>query len=113
MPLIKCPDCGRQVSSLADVCPNCGYPFAKLREEAARKEESRKRAEFLANPPKPRCEACQYYSKILEWDSCREDYVDAGYGCRKHESSSGAYMNGTPTSPYSSCSDYVWDEYTK
>lgn len=27
MALIKCPDCGREVSSFADKCINCGYPI--------------------------------------------------------------------------------------
>lgn len=28
MPLIKCPDCGKEVSDKAPVCPNCGRPIA-------------------------------------------------------------------------------------
>ena len=28
MPLIKCPDCGNEVSSFAAACPRCGYPIA-------------------------------------------------------------------------------------
>ena len=32
MSLINCPDCGKQVSSSATACPNCGFPVAeKLR----------------------------------------------------------------------------------
>ena len=27
MALIKCPECGRQVSNQASACPNCGYPI--------------------------------------------------------------------------------------
>lgn len=27
MPLIKCPDCGRDVSDVAPSCPQCGRPF--------------------------------------------------------------------------------------
>jgi len=27
MPLIRCPDCERQVSTLAESCPNCGRPM--------------------------------------------------------------------------------------
>lgn len=26
MPLIKCPACGREISSEADACPQCGHP---------------------------------------------------------------------------------------
>jgi membrane protein YdbS with pleckstrin-like domain len=29
MALIQCPDCKRQVSSEAKVCPSCGYPIAE------------------------------------------------------------------------------------
>ena len=28
MPLITCPDCGREVSTVAPACPQCGRPFA-------------------------------------------------------------------------------------
>lgn len=28
MSLIKCPDCGKEVSDKAPVCPNCGRPIA-------------------------------------------------------------------------------------
>lgn len=27
MALIKCPECGKQVSDKAKFCPSCGYPF--------------------------------------------------------------------------------------
>ena len=27
MALIKCPECGRQVSEYAENCPNCGCPM--------------------------------------------------------------------------------------
>lgn len=27
MPLIKCPECGRDISDRAKSCPNCGYPI--------------------------------------------------------------------------------------
>lgn len=29
MPLMKCPECGHNVSSSADSCPECGYPIQK------------------------------------------------------------------------------------
>lgn len=31
MALIKCPDCGKEVSEHAITCPNCGYPIAKYK----------------------------------------------------------------------------------
>lgn len=30
MALIKCPECGTEVSSLADKCPKCAYPINKI-----------------------------------------------------------------------------------
>ena len=35
MPLIKCPDCGREVSTAAKACPNCGFPVAEQSAPAA------------------------------------------------------------------------------
>lgn len=29
MALIKCPECGKEVSDQADSCPNCGFPIKK------------------------------------------------------------------------------------
>lgn len=29
MAMIECPECGRRVSSMAKVCPDCGYPIAE------------------------------------------------------------------------------------
>lgn len=31
MALIKCPECGREVSSSAQNCPQCGFPLSSLR----------------------------------------------------------------------------------
>ena len=31
MALIKCPECGRDVSSSAKSCPQCGYPISEMR----------------------------------------------------------------------------------
>ena len=30
MPLINCTECGKQVSTEAKACPNCGHPVAKM-----------------------------------------------------------------------------------
>lgn len=38
MALINCPECSRQISDAADICPNCGYPIAKITEDARRRE---------------------------------------------------------------------------
>ena len=33
MALIKCPECGKEVSDKAKACPNCGYPIASTQDE--------------------------------------------------------------------------------
>ena len=33
MALIKCPECGREVSDRAGVCPNCAFPLSSLRKD--------------------------------------------------------------------------------
>ena len=32
MSLIKCPDCGKEISSYVENCPHCGYPLKKKKE---------------------------------------------------------------------------------
>ena len=29
MAVIRCPDCKREMSDTASMCPNCGYPYAQ------------------------------------------------------------------------------------
>lgn len=33
MALIKCPECGKEISDKAQSCPNCGYPIPKQENE--------------------------------------------------------------------------------
>lgn len=33
MALIKCPECGKEISDKANSCPNCGYPIESLSSE--------------------------------------------------------------------------------
>lgn len=33
MSLIKCPECGKEISDKAESCPNCGYPISKIKFE--------------------------------------------------------------------------------
>ena len=30
MPLVNCPECGKQISDSAAACPHCGYPLSSL-----------------------------------------------------------------------------------
>ncbi len=34
MALVKCPECGKSVSNLAEYCPECGYPINKTKGKA-------------------------------------------------------------------------------
>ena len=36
MALIKCPECGRDISDAAAACPNCGFPLDRLKTEGVR-----------------------------------------------------------------------------
>ncbi len=36
MALIKCPECGKEISDQAEVCIHCGYPIKKNQEEPGR-----------------------------------------------------------------------------
>lgn len=40
MSMIKCPECGKEVSDKADECPNCGNPIS---EKSAPKHKSKKK----------------------------------------------------------------------
>ena len=49
MALIKCPECGKEISDMADSCPNCGFNIKKyiesLKAEEKQKELEKKRDE--------------------------------------------------------------------
>lgn len=38
MAMIKCPECGREIDELSELCPECGYPIKKERLKAFEKE---------------------------------------------------------------------------
>ena len=53
MALIKCPECGKDISDKAEACPNCAYPIAKLNKNntVAQKESHNTDAEkHIGNP---------------------------------------------------------------
>lgn len=67
MALIKCPECGREVSSVAKNCPFCGYPVAQSRSNEVR----------ISIDPYPNGGSCSF--KIQEYGG-RElaEYVRSG-----------------------------------
>lgn len=48
MPLIECPDCGKQISDAAPACPSCGRPMVTDRPAPTRRPP---RAERPRRPP--------------------------------------------------------------
>lgn len=42
MSLIKCPDCGREISSYADKCIYCGCPMTIIKKTINKKAEKKK-----------------------------------------------------------------------
>ena len=51
MSMIECPECGKEVSDNAVMCPNCGYGvkehFSKIESEEVRKQNEEKRKEVI------------------------------------------------------------------
>ncbi len=43
MSLIKCPECGKEVSDKSRICVNCGYPIEDYMMEIAEREEEKKK----------------------------------------------------------------------
>lgn len=48
MAIIKCPECGHDVSSMAAACPNCGYPISSMNLKAPEQPEHAKLMEEQA-----------------------------------------------------------------
>lgn len=42
MALIKCPECGKEISDKAKACIHCGYPLAELKDAVSKEDEKRK-----------------------------------------------------------------------
>lgn len=79
MAMVKCPECGRDISSKADKCLNCGYSvmehFEKLENEQKEREEYNRRIERVKLPPKHRavwyiyCESMGFIVLLAIWAS--------------------------------------------
>lgn len=53
MALIKCPECGKEISDKADVCIGCGFPINKYTKSEEEKLE-----------PYTKCPNCDYHNEI-------------------------------------------------
>ncbi len=69
MPLITCEECGKEISSRADSCPNCGcpseYAFESHQKEQEEKERKRKEEEQIQEAEEQ--ESKEWERKEKEW----------------------------------------------
>lgn len=68
MALIKCPECGKEISDKAEACPNCGCPIEKMEKtlienDEDRTSESKDVMEFSENDKVPTKEERKMFSK--------------------------------------------------
>src|SRR5262245_15955278 len=74
MPLIECPACGRQISTEAEACPQCGHPNrASAREPAT----TGPKCYACSNLATTRCQSCGALSCAVHLQSI---YVSHGRG---------------------------------
>lgn len=65
MSLIKCPECGREISDKAVNCPGCGYPLELLKEERIKKNIEKINPLFLARKyPEQKNDAITEYMSL-------------------------------------------------
>jgi hypothetical protein len=74
MPLIPCPECGRQISTAAEACPQCGHPNRPV---APVRTESGPQCYACDTPATTRCQSCGALSCALHLQSI---YVSHGQG---------------------------------
>ena len=85
MPLIPCPECGRQVSTAGDACPGCGHPNRPVPRETAGRE-----CYDCPAAATTRCQACGALNCAVH---LRSIYIPYGRG--------GAYELRCPARPAS------------
>lgn len=52
MALIKCPECGKEISDQAQSCPNCGYPINNAQQPPVADFQTSDTATTASPPPK-------------------------------------------------------------
>lgn len=72
MPLVNCPECGRQVSTAAEACPQCGHP---MRNRAAAPAPAGPACYACSAAATTRCQSCGAMSCAPHLDSI---YVSHG-----------------------------------
>ena len=81
MALINCPECNREVSDKADICPNCGFGVAKYTERQNKiskiQEEAEKEAYLYVKKKKREEKEKEEREKRAEEDRKRSIYNEA------------------------------------
>ncbi len=72
MPLMSCPACGRQISTEAEACPQCGHP-----NRLVEREPTGPTCYACSAPATTRCQSCGKLSCALHLQSV---YVSHGHG---------------------------------
>jgi hypothetical protein len=76
MPLIPCPECGREISTAAEACPQCGHPNRPAPREPE-SEPAGPQCYACTAPATTRCQSCGALSCALHLESI---YVSHGRG---------------------------------
>jgi len=121
MSLLKCPECGHEVSSFADKCPNCGCPIAVIKNDLKAKEQTKQQqAEKEQHQKQDR--ALQNFLEIAENKSSLKDYsilknqIDNGLTLdwpsaaeeESHYYEYAIYSTERPSVLYSGIIDAIW-----
>lgn len=77
MPLIPCPECGRQISTAAEACPQCGHPNRTAPKTEADWEPTGPRCYACSAAATTRCQRCGALSCAVHLNSI---YVSHGQG---------------------------------
>lgn len=73
MALIKCPECGREISDKAKMCIHCGYPLDKLGKEASQNDNDPD-----VDYPLENCPVCDTYTWKYNGKTFNQNYASNG-----------------------------------
>ena len=85
MSLVKCPECGREISDKATACPHCGFPIAVNKSNAVSKPEIPPKSDSPKtdeeSAPSVSTPKIQFgkIAKHLVFDNCNEDIIKKAF----------------------------------
>ena len=65
MAITNCPECGKEVSDLAETCPHCGYPLKKTLKPEASLESTIPKSTEASSQTKQRRSGCSVFLLLL------------------------------------------------